>query len=89
MNYESFKASWTRALNEAHLLTHWDRPQESIDLGNMDRLYNIRVGLTGAQSVEPFTVAGRLSWRWAAQQLRRAMDGWTDAVKVLRIASVA
>lgn len=83
MNYEHFKAVWTRALSEAHLLTHWDRPRESIDLGPMDRLYEIRVGLTGPQTIEPFTVSATLSWRWRALESARTATTEEDLLTQL------
>lgn len=64
MNYDDFKHIWVLALRESGLQTFGvDAVSESLDLHSMDRICKSGVEAVG-QDIEPFHVAGTLTWRW-------------------------
>lgn len=84
MTYSTFKSLWHSALDEAGLLSPYDRPDEVIDIGDMNRRYSIRLGLrSGPQPSEPFTTSCVLSWRWDALQSARTSTTEEDLLTQL------
>jgi hypothetical protein len=80
MNYEQFRAVWNQALTEAGVGPHLFPPAETVDLGNMDRTYQVYIHLPPSQEVKPFHVTARLSWTWDALQAARTATTEEDAL---------
>lgn len=82
MNYDAFRAAWEKALGDAGLLSAYDRPEETISLGSMERRHAIRVGLTfgGGQRPEPFSASMELTWEWDALHSARSRTTEEDAL---------
>lgn len=83
MDYSAFKSLWTTTLTSAGLLSFQQRPDETIDLGNMDRKYRVYVRDFGGHAPEPFHVSCKLSWRWDALQSTRTSTTEEDLLTQL------
>jgi len=83
MNYDQFRALWYEILDEAGLLSFPPRPSETIDLGDMARMYRIFVELHRLQRAGPFHVTAELSWRWDALQTARTATREEDVLEEL------
>ena len=64
MNYETFRAAWTNALQAARLPTRGFDPTETLDLRRFDRTYEVHVEPLGGQDAPPFHIRATLSWTW-------------------------
>jgi len=82
MDYDTFKSLWNSALDEAGLLYSIGRPDEAVDLSNMDRRYVAYVRDLGEAS-KPFHVSCKLSWRWPALQSARTSTTEEDMLTQL------
>ncbi len=80
MNYEQFRAVWHEALTEVGMRPYLFPPTETVDLGNMDRTYQVYVHLPPSQEVRPFHVTARLRWTWDALQAARTATTEEDAL---------
>lgn len=70
MNYDEFRTTWHRALNEAGLLRFPAYPSETIELRWLRREYGLDVR-PHDQPARPFHVSARLSWVWDAATAAR------------------
>ena len=61
MRYDEFRNRWQGALQAAGLLSHSDRPEETIDLATTARRWEVHLLPRG---VEPFSVGTTVSFRW-------------------------
>lgn len=61
MRYDEFRNRWQEALQAAGLLSHSDRPEETIDLATTARRWEVHLLPRG---VEPFSVGTTVSFRW-------------------------
>lgn len=61
MRYDEFRDRWREALQEAGLLSHFDRPEETIDLTTTARRWEVRLL---PRDVEPFSVGATISFLW-------------------------
>jgi len=82
MTYDTFKSLWTSALADAGLLHSIGRPEETVDLGHMDRRYTAYVRDLGS-SPEPFHISCKLSWRWDVLQSARTSTTEEDMLTQL------
>lgn len=82
MKYDSFKTLWTHALSDAGLLHSIGRPEESVDLTNMDRRYVAYARDLGGPA-DQFHVSCKLSWRWPALQSARTSTTEEDMLTQL------
>jgi hypothetical protein len=61
MRYDEFRDRWQAALRTARLLSHHDRPEETIDLTTTARRWRVR---PFPRSAEPFSAGATISFRW-------------------------
>ena len=61
MRYDEFRDRWQAALRTARLLSHHDRPEETIDLATTARRWRVR---PWPRPAEPFHVGTTISFRW-------------------------
>lgn len=67
MRYDEFRDQLQDALHAAGLFVeHVDRPIETIDLASTDRRWKVYVMRDAPESVEPFHVSAKISFRWSA-----------------------
>jgi len=72
MRYDEFRDQLQDALHEAGLFSkHVDRPTEVIDLASADRRWKIYVYRDAPESVKPFHVSAKISFRWSAANAAR------------------
>lgn len=71
MNYETFRAAWTNALQASGLPTRGFDPTETLDLRRFDRTYEVHVEPLGGQDAPPFHVRATLSWTWNSMNMVR------------------
>lgn len=80
MNYQQFRTAWYEALTEAGICSFLSPPTETVDLGGMDRTYQVYVHLGPSHEVAPFHVTARLSWTWDALLAARMATTEEDAL---------
>lgn len=61
MRYDEFRDRWLAALRRARLLSHHDRPEETIDLTTTARRWRVHLL---PRPAEPFHVGATISFRW-------------------------
>jgi hypothetical protein len=83
LNYDGFRDAWQRALDEAGLGPHLFPARETLDLGHMDRTYQVHVALPSSERVKPFSVAATLEWTWDALQAARTATTEEDLLMML------
>jgi hypothetical protein len=69
MRYDEFRDRWQAALCAAGVLSHQERPQETIDVSTTERRWRF---LTLPRTVDPFTVAASISFHWDPFQSARS-----------------
>lgn len=69
MRYDEFRDRWQAALRTARLVSHHDRPEETIDLTTTARRWRVR---PLPRSAEPFNAGAMISFRWDPFESARA-----------------
>lgn len=73
MDYETFRAIWTGALQQSRLPTIGLHATEMLDTRTLARSYKVHVEPVGGQDAPPFHVTSTLSWRWTALNTSRGI----------------
>lgn len=80
MRYDEFRDRWQAALHAAGVLSHQDRPQETIDVSTTERRWRFH---TLPRTVEPFTVSASISFHWDPFQSARSYTREEDLLTEL------
>ncbi len=73
MDYETFRAIWTEALQQSRLPTIGSHATDMLDTRTLDRSHKVYVEPVGGQDAPPFHVTSTLSWRWTALNTSRGI----------------
>jgi hypothetical protein len=82
MRYEDFLDLWNQCLDESDLRI-FGLPRQTLDLGSMDRTYEVFVEPARRHDAEPFTITARFKWRWDALQSARTATCESDMMTEL------
>ena len=80
MRYDEFRDRWQRALHAAGLLSHFDRPEETIDLTTTARRWEVRLL---PRDVEPFSVGATIIFSWGPFASARSYTSEEDLLTEL------
>jgi hypothetical protein len=83
MNYEQFRTTWHEALTKVGMAPFLAPPTETLDLGHMNRTYQIYVRFASSRDIEPFSITAKLSWTWDALQSARTATVEEDVLMEL------
>jgi hypothetical protein len=72
MKYEEFRAIWDEAVAAAGMRPYLRPPAETIELGSMNRAYQVYAHVWERGEFDPFHPSACLSWTWDALQATRA-----------------
>jgi hypothetical protein len=84
MRYENFRDRFEIALQQAGLLrAHLSEATETIDISSTDRLWRVWIGQSLGQEAEPFSVSGKVSFRWSPANTARSQTCEEDLLTEL------
>ena len=80
MRYDDFRDRWQAALHAAGVLSHQDRPQETIDVSTTERRWRL---LTLPRTAGPFNVLASVGFHWDPFQSARSYTREEDLLTEL------
>ncbi len=82
MRYEEFRGLWHELIRASglHIVSF---PQETLDVGTLERTYEVMVEPAGGQAAEGYNSAATLKWRWDALKSARTATTENDMMTEL------